>query len=255
MVDAGFELRDGFLQRGAERVIRGLGAHVRPRRYEMRGDAEGRTGFQAALDEHAGLVDAQRVAQRFDVLADERGEELGRLMVAVLQDEFHNAPILTRGRGFDKYALSNQPFVLMQSKDLTADWLNYHHLRYFHAIAREGSVRRAAEKLRTSQSSICAQVKQFEAALGETLYRRSGRSIVLTDFGRLIHGYAEEIFTLGRELLSLSKRAPSARTLRLHIGIVDSFPKLLSLDILRPVFAHEPPVRSRPAHGSCPRPR
>ena len=243
VVDAGLELRDGFLQRGPERVIRGLGLHVRPGRHEMRGDAEGRAGFQPALDEHAGLADAQRVAQRFDVLADERGEELGRLMMAVLQDEFHDAPTLTRAAFFDKYALSNQPFVLMQSKDLTAEWLNYHHLRYFHAIAREGSVRRAAEKLCTSQSSICAQVKQFEAALGETLYRRSGRSIVLTDFGRLIHGYAEEIFTLGRELLSLSKRAPSARTLRLHIGIVDSFPKLLSLDILRPVFAHEPPVR------------
>lgn len=123
------------------------------------------------------------------------------------------------------------------------EWLNYHHLRYFHAVAGEGSVSRAAEKLRVSQPSICAQVKQLESALGETLYRRSGRSIVLTDFGRVIHGYAEEILALGQELLTTARRAPTARTLRLQIGIVDSFPKLLSLDILRPVFAHVPQVR------------
>lgn len=131
----------------------------------------------------------------------------------------------------------------MESENTADEWLNYHHLRYFHAVANEGSVSRAAEKLHVSQPSICAQVKQLEAALGETLYRRSGRSIVLTDFGRTIQDYAEEILALGRELLTVARRAPSARTLRLQIGIVDSFPKLLSLDILRPVFAQEPAVR------------
>jgi LysR family transcriptional regulator, transcriptional activator of nhaA len=131
----------------------------------------------------------------------------------------------------------------MESADLTSEWLNYHHLRYFHAVAREGSVSGASEKLGTSQPSICAQVKQLESALGETLYRRSGRSIVLTDFGQVIYGYAEEIFTLGRELLTTAKRAPTTRTLRLQVGIVDSFPKLLSLEILRPVFAHVPRIQ------------
>jgi LysR family transcriptional activator of nhaA len=134
----------------------------------------------------------------------------------------------------------------MESKDPAHEWLNYHHLRYFHAVAREGSLRAASDKLHTSQPSICSQVKQLEAALGETLYRRSGRSIVLTDFGRLIYGYAEEIFALGRELLTTAKRAPTARTLRLHMGIVDSFPKLLSLDVLRPVFAQAPRI-----HVTC----
>jgi len=131
----------------------------------------------------------------------------------------------------------------MESSNTADEWLNYHHLRYFHAVACEGSVSRAAEKLRVSQPAICAQVKQLEAALGETLYRRSGRSIVLTDFGHTIHGYAEEILALGRELLTVARRAPSVRTPRLQMGIVDSFPKLLSLEILRPVFAHEPAVR------------
>jgi len=128
----------------------------------------------------------------------------------------------------------------MESTPTNADWLNYHHLRYFHAVASTGSLRAASEKLATSQPSICAQVKQLEQALGETLYRRSGRSIVLTDFGRVIQGYAEEIFALGSELLTTAKRAPSARTLRLNVGLVDSFPKLLTLDILRPAFDHVP---------------
>jgi LysR family transcriptional activator of nhaA len=131
----------------------------------------------------------------------------------------------------------------MESENTATEWLNYHHLRYFHAVAQEGSVSRASEKLRTSQPSICAQVKQLEQALGETLYRRSGRAIVLTDFGRMIHGYAEEIFALGRELLTTARRGTTARTQRLNIGIVDSFPKLLSLEILRPVFAQTPAVQ------------
>jgi LysR family transcriptional activator of nhaA len=134
----------------------------------------------------------------------------------------------------------------MESSDLATEWLNYHHLRYFHAVAQEGSVRRASDRLRISQPSICAQVKQLESALGETLYRRSGRSLVLTDFGRVIYGYADEILALGRELLTTAKRTPSPRKLRLHLGTVDSFPKLLSLEILRPVFAHVPPV-----HVTC----
>ena len=137
----------------------------------------------------------------------------------------------------------------MESLNPASEWLNYHHLRYFHAVAREGSLRRAADKLRISQPSICAQVKQLESALGETLYHRSGRSIMLTDFGRLIYGYAEEIFALGSELLTIAKRTPTTRTLRLQIGIVDSFPKLLSLDILRPIFAHHPPVRVTCSEG------
>jgi LysR family transcriptional activator of nhaA len=130
----------------------------------------------------------------------------------------------------------------MEDSSTSSDWLNYHHLRYFHAVAREGSLRKAAEKLHVSQPSISAQIKLLEQALGNNLFRRTGRSLALTEFGHLILGYTEEIFTLGRELLSASKRGSSSRTLRLNVGIVDSFPKLLSLDILRPVLTHEPPV-------------
>lgn len=123
------------------------------------------------------------------------------------------------------------------------EWLNYHHLRYFHAIAREGSLRKASEVLRCSQPSICSQVKLLEEALGETLYRRSGRSIALTSFGRVIYEYAESIFSIGRELLSTARRAASAATLRLQVGILDSFPKLLSIEVLKPVFERRPVVQ------------
>lgn len=123
------------------------------------------------------------------------------------------------------------------------EWLNYHHLRYFHAVAKEGSLRRAADKLNISQSSICGQIQLLESALGEDLFRLQARSLVLTEFGHLILGYAEEIFSLGRELLNARKQFPGVRSLRLQVGIVDSFPKLTSFDILRPVFSHEPPVQ------------
>ena len=122
-------------------------------------------------------------------------------------------------------------------------FLNYHHLRYFWTVATEGSLRRASEKLRVSQPSMCTQIKLLEASLGETLFRPSGRSLELTEFGQMVCGYAEEIFTLGGEILRATKQAPGVRALRLHVGIVDSFPKLMSYEILRPVLEHEPPVQ------------
>jgi LysR family transcriptional activator of nhaA len=101
----------------------------------------------------------------------------------------------------------------------------------------------AAEKLRISQPSICTQIQQLEAALGEDLFRPRGRSLELTEFGQLILGTAEEIFTLGGEILRAARQAPTSRALRMSVGIVDSFPKLLSYDILLPVFEHQPRVQ------------
>ncbi|RYD81720.1 MAG: LysR family transcriptional regulator, partial [Verrucomicrobiaceae bacterium] len=68
------------------------------------------------------------------------------------------------------------------------DWLNYHHLRYFWMVAREGSLRKAAERLSVSQPSISAQIRLLEDALGEKLFRRSGRGLHLTDAGRMAYG-------------------------------------------------------------------
>jgi LysR family transcriptional activator of nhaA len=123
------------------------------------------------------------------------------------------------------------------------EFLNYHHLRYFWAVARAGNLKGAAEALSVSQPSICAQIQALETALGEDLFRPSGRSLALTEFGRLVFSYADEIFAIGGEILRAAKQAPSVRSLRLHVGIVDSFPKLVSYDLLRPVLDHEPAVR------------
>lgn len=116
------------------------------------------------------------------------------------------------------------------------EWLNYHHLRYFWTVAKEGSVSRAADKLRVSQPSISEQVRELEAALGERLFRREGRNNRLTEAGHVVFGFAEEIFALGHEMTSAVKQRPGAKRLRLHVGVVDSFPKLVTNEILKPVF-------------------
>ena len=126
------------------------------------------------------------------------------------------------------------------------DWLNYHHLRYFWTVAKEGSLRKAAEKLHVSPPSISAQLRELEEALGEKLFRRSGRSKVLTDAGQVACRYAEEIYTLGRELVNAVKQRPTAQALRLYVGVSDPFPKLVTNDILKPVFA-----MSQPVHVIC----
>ena len=115
--------------------------------------------------------------------------------------------------------------------------LNYHHLRYFLAVAREGGVSRAALKLHVSQPAISEQIHELEMAFGEKLFRREGRSLALTDAGRTAFGYAEQIFALGEELCSVIKQGPSAMHVRLHVGVMDSLPKLVTNEILNPVFS------------------
>jgi LysR family transcriptional regulator, transcriptional activator of nhaA len=116
------------------------------------------------------------------------------------------------------------------------EWLNYHHLRYFWTVAKEGSLARAAEKLHVSQPSISEQIRELESAFGEKLFQREGRNNKLTAAGRVVFGYAEEIFALGRELMNAVKQRPGAKALRLYVGVADSFPKLVTNEILKPVF-------------------
>lgn len=121
------------------------------------------------------------------------------------------------------------------------EFLNYHHLRYFWTVAREGSLRKAAESLSVSQPSISAQIGLLEEALGETLFRRAGRGLVLTDAGRMVFDYADQIFNVGRELMSAVRQKSTGRLVAFNVGITDSVPKLVAREILRPVFQlHEP---------------
>ncbi len=124
------------------------------------------------------------------------------------------------------------------------EWLNYHHLRYFWVTAREGSLAKAADTLRVSQPSISEQIHELEFFVGEKLFRREGRSNKLTEAGELVFGYADAIFALGSEMLGAMKQRSGARTLRLNVGVADSFPKLIANEILKPAFAMPHPVHA-----------
>ena len=120
--------------------------------------------------------------------------------------------------------------------------LNFHHLRYFWMVAREGSVRRAAERLHVSQPTVSAQVRALEQSLGEKLFRRLGRGLAPTEAGERVRRYADEIFTLGDELRDSLRHPGVAAPLRVRIGITDSVPKSLSHAFVRPVFDLAPEV-------------
>lgn len=118
------------------------------------------------------------------------------------------------------------------------EWLNYHHLLYFWAVAKEGGLRRASEKLHVSEPSISAQLRLLEEELGDKLFLRKGRSLVLTEMGQFALGYADEIFSLGSEFIAAvrGQEPDRKRALRFTIGVGDSFSKLLTYEILKPVF-------------------
>ena len=121
---------------------------------------------------------------------------------------------------------------------------------YFWTVAKEGSLRMASERLHVSQPSISTQIKQFEEALGTSLFTRTARRLVLTDTGQTVLEYADEIFSLGSELLTILNQKPGRRPLRLHVGIADSVPKIVVRQHLAPAFKLEKPIRITCREGS-----
>lgn len=123
------------------------------------------------------------------------------------------------------------------------EWLNYHHLLYFWTVAREGGVSKAAAHLRLAQPTVSGQLRQFEDALGEQLFHRQGRRLVLTEMGRTVYRYADEIFTIGREMMDVIKGRPSGSPLNLNVGIADVVPKDIAYRLLEPALKLPEPVR------------
>ena len=117
------------------------------------------------------------------------------------------------------------------------DWLNYHHLLYFWVAAREGSITKACRLLHLAQPTVSGQIKALEKSLKASLFDRSGRSIVLTDTGRVVYRYADEIFSLGRELREVVQRGSVGSGLRLTVGVADALPKLLVHRLLQPALS------------------
>jgi LysR family transcriptional activator of nhaA len=128
-------------------------------------------------------------------------------------------------------------------------FLNFHHLRYFWAVAKEGGLKKAADKLHISQPTISAQITALEGVFGEKLFRRTGRNLTLTEAGHQVLSYAEEIFSLGEELLTAMQRQPSSRLLRVNIGIADSVPKLVTHEVIKPVFHLDQPIQATCREG------
>ncbi len=123
------------------------------------------------------------------------------------------------------------------------DRLNFNHLRCFWAVARDGSIASARSRLGLSQPTISKQIGELEEAFDEALFRRTGRRLVLTDVGRTVYAYADDIFSLGQELTDVVRGHATGRPVRLHVGISDVVPKLLTRLVLEPALRMEQPVR------------
>ncbi len=122
------------------------------------------------------------------------------------------------------------------------EWLNYHHLLYFWMVVREGGISKAAGKLRLAQPTVSAQVRQLEESLGERLFQRQGRTLVLTEVGRIVFRYADEIFGIGRELMDTLRGRPAGRPQPLTVGVANAVSKLVVYRLLRPVMQHHDTV-------------
>jgi LysR family transcriptional activator of nhaA len=123
------------------------------------------------------------------------------------------------------------------------DWVNYHHLHYFWVVAREGGLVPAGKLLRLSHPTLSTQIHTLEAQLGEKLFTKVGRKLVLTETGRVVFRYADEIFNLGRQMLDTLRGASTSRHLELDVGVTDVVPKLIVRRLLQPALTLAEPVR------------
>ncbi len=121
--------------------------------------------------------------------------------------------------------------------------INYKHLHYFWAVAREGGVARAGERLHLTPQTISGQLSLLEDYLGTALFTRAGRNLELTETGRLVLSYADEIFSLGGELEEVIHQLPTGRPQLFRVGVVDVLPKSITHRILQPALQMPEPVR------------
>ncbi|MEQ6249125.1 LysR family transcriptional regulator [Sulfitobacter sp. HNIBRBA3233] len=127
--------------------------------------------------------------------------------------------------------------------------LNYHHLRYFHAVAHEGHLTRTAERLNLSQSALSAQIKALEERLGHPLFDRVGRQLRLTEVGRIVLDHADRIFATGSELEAVLAHG-IADVPPLRVGALSTLSRNFQLQFLRPVLgACEVILKSGQAEG------
>lgn len=114
--------------------------------------------------------------------------------------------------------------------------LNFHHLHYFWAVAKDGNLTRAASKLHVSQSALSTQIKQLEEQLGQALFARVGRSLQLTEAGQLVLGYADSIFASGTELMALLREGRRDERQVVRIGAVATLSRNFQENFIRPLI-------------------
>ena len=119
-------------------------------------------------------------------------------------------------------------------------WINYHHLFYFKTIAEEGTVSKAAAKLRLGQPTLSAQLKQFEDTIGVQLFERHHKKLVLTEQGRVALDYSKNIFRMGSEMYEVLHDRLKPLKPTLHIGALDSIPKQIVLQLVKHAFRISP---------------
>jgi LysR family transcriptional activator of nhaA len=127
--------------------------------------------------------------------------------------------------------------------------LNFRHLLYFWRVAKVGHLTRAASQLRVSQSALSAQIRQLEGYLGRPLFDRTGRSLVLTEFGTTVLDYADGIFGLGQELMANVRGGEGQRIQQLRVGAVATLSRNFLENLIRPML-NRPTVRLSLESGS-----
>lgn len=110
--------------------------------------------------------------------------------------------------------------------------LNYHHLRYFFAVAEQGGIKRASEFLKISPPTLSAQVSELESFLETKLFIRENKRMILTEAGRLVRDYAERIFLFGDEMVEVIRRGTVPGIGKVFLGITDGVPKPLASRII-----------------------
>lgn len=113
--------------------------------------------------------------------------------------------------------------------------LNYNHLRYFWAVAHDGSLTRAAERMNLSQSALSVQIHKLEHQIGHPLFERVGKKLLLTEAGRIALDYADTVFKAGEELLSTLRGRPATSRHVLRVGALTTLSRNFQLEFLRPL--------------------
>jgi len=121
--------------------------------------------------------------------------------------------------------------------------INYKHLHYFWVVAKEGGVVRASERLNLTPQTISGQLRLLEEYLGLELFNRVGRNLELSEDGRLVLSYADEIFSLGNEMEEAIHHLPVGRPQLFKVGVVDMVPRSIAHRILEPALNMPEPVR------------